>query len=380
MSSTSGLPAQSLIDGLGQGILIFDADNHLLMSNQAARHILGADLRMIKTQGWKAVTALFGARQPNPDHLPEAARARALASEYPVRFHAFYAGNYLPCFASAVRASSGDIYTMITLEQPDWTPITDLFDTFLKEVHENSSSTRGHADLILASLKRPKPNETVEGLSKRIGGFAGLIQTHMHRLIRLADMMARMERLRTNNLRDEVQSATRTLDLRDFIEDFIESLGEDHFLDPETEKQDYRSRITLKVPSNLRVQASPTHLAAVLRDMLRNAIMYSMMATPIVLSAQEHDSGIQLDLSDEGYGIRASETERVILPFQRGRQPQIISEFGYGLSIYLCKAEVEAMNGRLWFESEEGVGTTFSIKLPSAASAPASRSSSGRSA
>ncbi|MBE2183048.1 MAG: hypothetical protein IAE89_06455, partial [Anaerolineae bacterium] len=35
-----------------------------------------------------------------------------------------------------------------------------------------------------------------------------------------------------------------------------------------------------------------------------------------------------------------------------------------GLSLYLCKHEVEAMNGRLWFESDEGVGTTFSIKLP----------------
>jgi signal transduction histidine kinase len=41
-----------------------------------------------------------------------------------------------------------------------------------------------------------------------------------------------------------------------------------------------------------------------------------------------------------------------------------MAEFGYGLAMYLCKSEVEAMNGRIWFESEEGVGTTFSIKLP----------------
>ena len=67
---------------------------------------------------------------------------------------------------------------------------------------------------------------------------------------------------------------------------------------------------------------------------------------------------------DEGYGIRASDSERVFLPFTRSRQPQIMGEFGYGLSLYLCKNEVEAMNGRIWFESEEGTGTTFSIKLP----------------
>ena len=45
-----------------------------------------------------------------------------------------------------------------------------------------------------------------------------------------------------------------------------------------------------------------------------------------------------------------------------------MGEFGYGLGLHLCKNEIEAMNGRIWFESEEGTGTTFSIKLPAAAS------------
>ena len=62
--------------------------------------------------------------------------------------------------------------------------------------------------------------------------------------------------------------------------------------------------------------------------------------------------------------MRAKEFDRVFMPFQRARQPQIISEFGYGLSLYLCKHEVEAMNGRMWFESEEGVGSTFILMLP----------------
>jgi signal transduction histidine kinase len=73
---------------------------------------------------------------------------------------------------------------------------------------------------------------------------------------------------------------------------------------------------------------------------------------------------VQIDVIDQGYGIRAKEADRVFAPFQRARQPQIIGEFGYGLSLYLAKAEVEAMGGRIWYESEEGVGSTFSVKLP----------------
>jgi two-component system sensor histidine kinase SenX3 len=106
------------------------------------------------------------------------------------------------------------------------------------------------------------------------------------------------------------------------------------------------------------------HLAVILRDLLRNAIMYSLKASPVYIVGHGRDQSVQIDVVDEGYGIRGSEAERVFAPFMRARQPQIVGEFGYGLSLYLCKHEVEAMNGRIWFESEEGVGTTFSLKLP----------------
>jgi signal transduction histidine kinase len=91
-----------------------------------------------------------------------------------------------------------------------------------------------------------------------------------------------------------------------------------------------------------------------------------MKATPIIIMAQTspQNQSVQIDVIDEGYGIRAKEFERVFASFQRARQPQILGEFGYGISLYLCKHEVEAMNGKIWFESEEGVGTTFSLKLP----------------
>jgi signal transduction histidine kinase len=39
-------------------------------------------------------------------------------------------------------------------------------------------------------------------------------------------------------------------------------------------------------------------------------------------------------------------------------------EHGHGLSLYLAKAEVEALGGRMWYDSEEGVGSTFRFKIP----------------
>ena len=112
------------------------------------------------------------------------------------------------------------------------------------------------------------------------------------------------------------------------------------------------------------INGSAPYLNSALRELVRNAIMYSLVGTPITIVALPKGNNVQIDIIDEGYGIRQKEYERVFAPFSRARQPQIISEFGYGLAMYLCKTELEAMNGRLWFTSKEGVGTTFSIQLP----------------
>lgn len=359
-----GLQSQAVIDGLGQGVLVFDTANRLVMENQAARTILGADLKLIRSEGWKAATVLFNTRLSDPDQSLDVIRAKALASERPVRFHAYRSGEHVPCWAAAIHGTGGEVYTMLTIDVPDWTALTELMEKYLEEVRDAVDSTAGHADLIMQSVARPKPNETVEQLGRRITGFARIMSIHMHRLGALTSLMERLESVRTNRVRESVRAARRRLNLSTFIEDFLEELDEHALADPESEAQDFRRRLQINIPDDLLIYASPTHLAVILRDILRNAIMYSLKASPVYIVAHGRDQSVQIDVIDEGYGIRASEAERVFAPFMRARQPQIVGEFGYGLSLYLCKHEVEAMNGRIWFESEEGVGTTFSLKLP----------------
>lgn len=356
---------QSVLDGMGQAILIFDHEDHLVMDNLAARTLLGSDLKLIRASGWTAASALFNTRTSATD-TADFARKKALESARPVRFRIYRSGEYVPCWASAVHSTGGDIYTMITVEQPDWMALSDLLDHFRDEVEHAASATMGHTKLITATLRTPKKNETTEQLGKRVAGFVTLITTHMHRQERLMKLFARLEAIRTGKLAERVRNERRKIQLADFVEDFLEILPEVSLIDPETEQQDYRARITSSIPDDLLVYAAPHCLTDILHDLLRNAIMYSMKATPIMIMAHPStgNQSAQIDVVDEGYGIRAKEFERVFTPFERARQPQIIGEFGYGLSLYLCKQEVETMNGKVWFESEEGVGTTFSFKLP----------------
>jgi signal transduction histidine kinase len=363
----SGVQPQALLDALGQGVLIFDSTGKLVSANDAARTLIGADFKLIRAEGWSAAAALMDTRITDPTRTANDVREAARESGTPVRFQMYRLGEYLPCWISVIQ-TPGDMLTVIAVEQPDWTIVSDLITFYLREVVNGVDSTRGHAQLIARSLELQKPGDNLDKLVHRIGGFTRLIDTHMHRLGYLTDMLSRLESIRTGHIRDAMHKAAKKVDLLEFVGNFVEELDEYTLVDPESDlsTESHRARLNISIPPELAIHAAQSTLARVLRDMLRNAIMYSMKATPIQIraSVNRRDHTVQIDVTDEGYGIRASEQERVFQPFARARQPQVIGEFGYGLSLFLCKHEIEAMNGRLWFQSEEGVGTTFSIKLP----------------
>lgn len=369
MSSTKtlfdSLDFKAVLDGLGQGVLIFDAEDRLILDNIAARSILGANLVIVRAEGWRAAAVLLDSARdgrPSADEL----RAKALRQTEPVRFHTFLAGVYTPCWATAIYGLGGAIYTMITLEQPDWSSLTELMSRFRAEARTSVSSTLGHAELIKQVLAKRTPTTTTDQLASRVGGFADLMLVHMRRLELLMSLLHRLELIRTGQLADIVYENSKSIALADFLEDLLEELSDAPLTEGSDPDVDCRDRITVDVPPDLKVLGSKAHLTSIVRDLLRNSIMYSEPNTPIILQATAlpKTRSVQIDLIDQGYGIRAKEAGRVFAPFERARQPQIIAEFGYGLSLYLVKTEIEAMGGRIWFNSEEGVGTTFSFKLP----------------
>lgn len=369
---------QAILDGMGQGILMFSPEGKLVLDNLTARTMLGTDLSVIRQAGWSAAAVLFNQQLPDPKLTLEAARTQALTLGRPTRFRTYRAGEVLPCWVAGVPGPNGVLYTMLTMEQPDWQPVTEILDRFNDELRMAIESASGHVRLIAQVLNGRKPTDTPEQLAKRVTGFARLVDVQMIRSTRLMTMVERLSAIRVGMLREQVRSGRRRIVLDTYLEDLLEEINKAPLVDPETEVTDVRSRIRLDVPRDLAVEASPHHLTRVLHDILANAMMYSMRATAVHISAYRKGAVIQMDITDEGYGVRDSERERVFAPFQRARQPQIMGEFGYGLSLYLCKHEVEAMNGRIWFDSAEGAGSTFSMTLPAAASSgTASSSSSG---
>lgn len=364
MDSQTRPQLTTVLDHIGAGVLIFDAADQLIFDNASARRLLGANLVLIRAEGWSAIAMLIDVH-PGDYKNAQDLRLQAQRAHKPLRFSMLLGGSYMPCWVAAYE-EHGQSYTQVVINDADWTALTELMGTFRAEARSAITDTSGHAEFLRQLLSNPPAKLSAVELGERSLGMLGLISIKMYRMQLLVDMLHRLELIRTGQLAQVIINTSREIELEDFVEDFMEELHEEAIVDPNADQQAYQQRLIFDLDDNLFVQAPPTYLRHILRDILRNALMYSEPDTPVKVRIASASGGrhVEFVIQDQGYGVRAKETERVFEPFQRARQPHIMREHGYGLSLYLVKAEVEALGGRIWFESEEGVGSTFSFKLP----------------
>jgi hypothetical protein len=218
------LDSQFVIDGLGQGILIFNSKGHLEMDNLAIRKFLGKDLNMIREKGWDGAKALFDVGLQDENSNADQARSKALEADEPVPFGIHYSGEYVHCWAASVIGKNGELYTMITLASPDWTAMQDLIGKFQSEINNTLEGAYGHVRLVDRTIEHIKESETAEQLAKRVGNFTKLIKIETIRAQRYMEMFERLENIRTGEIKKQLRGRHTKVVIEDFLEEFLEEL------------------------------------------------------------------------------------------------------------------------------------------------------------
>ncbi len=105
-------------------------------------------------------------------------------------------------------------------------------------------------------------------------------------------------------------------------------------------------------------------LTQVLINLIENATKFTHNDGKITVAACEEDENIHITISDTGIGVSADVISNLFQRFYQVDASTTRSYGGTGIGLYISKLIVEVHKGKIWAESEEGVGTTFHVVLP----------------
>ena len=125
--------------------------------------------------------------------------------------------------------------------------------------------------------------------------------------------------------------------------------------------------VKVEVPPDLTLTTDEPTLAAVLENLLDNAVKYSQQLVDVELSARPGRKGqVVIEVRDRGIGIERADLRRVFERFYRAPNEDVRSRRGTGLGLFVVSTLVRSLGGKVTAESAgAGQGTTMRVVLPS---------------
>jgi len=185
--------------------------------------------------------------------------------------------------------------------------------------------------------------------------FLGYIASESERLTEIVDQLLNVARLDAGDLQVELGR----IDVGSVVSELVETVEESGVMNGH--------RFEIDLPDEpLAAEADPDKVRQVFNILVENALRYSPGGGTVTVGARRSDDRVEVRVADEGIGIPAAERERIFRKFYRAESAARDGAAGTGLGLFIAKELVTAMGGRIWVESIEGEGSSFSFELPAA--------------
>jgi len=225
----------------------------------------------------------------------------------------------------------------------------EIIASIAQELRQPMSSITGYTDLLIS--------ESVGILGELQRKFLERVRASIDRMNHLIGDLIQITTLESGNLAISSKSVVLTEVIDEAIEMTSSQIREKNIL--------LRVDISPDLPEMLSDQDA---LLQIILHLLQNAGAATPIEGEITLKAEFstalNDEIVEIKVTDTGEGIPKEELPRVFSRLYRADNPLIqgVGDTGVGLSI--AKTLTEALGGRIWVESEPGVGSTFSLLLP----------------
>ena len=351
MKAEDELEARSATNGTGLavGLLVVDEDGAIRLADALARQLLAlpeGEVVGIPVDGvysdptWaQTIDALLASDPTTPEHAHLTLQVREETLE-----------------ADLVRLTGRDNQLdglVITLKtEKSLAEQQEALIGLANEFRTPMTSLTGYIDLLLG--------EQVGILTEMQRQFLERVKASIEQMKQLLNDLIRL----TSPDARRVDLVPQPIDLIQIIEQAIMGLS--------ARFRERHLTVQLDLPPKLPpVQADRDSLYQIMLRLLSNAALCSEEGSGIVISAalersEETDVPpfIRISITDTGGGIASDDLSKVFRRFFRAHQPLIEGMGERGVGMAIAKTLVEANGGRIWVDTDPGVGSTFSFVLP----------------
>lgn len=229
--------------------------------------------------------------------------------------------------------------------------------TMSHEIRTPINAVMGYADLLDAGVAGP--------LTDRQRGYVEGIRSssqHLHGLVSDVLDLAKIEA-------GEMKVSVEDMPIRPVITWALQ------IIEPQAERKNLTVRLVWESDRGVRVLGDSDRLRQVLLNLLANSLKFTEENGTITVRCVEREAAdaaalpevgpwVVVEVEDTGRGIPATELDRVFEPFVQAEAGHTRRAAGTGLGLTISRRLARLMGGDLTAESEEGVGSTFSLWLP----------------
>jgi PAS domain S-box-containing protein len=333
----------AIIDSLTDGLMVFDEEGKLSLINPAAQKIFEIEKEIL---GRSIVEFLNFPNLKNLFYLLGKEIKEVFRKELEIRKNLILEVTSLPILKEEKKFGNLVILHDITREKTIERMKIEFVSISAHQFRTPLSAIRWS----LETLSKEKLGKLTEG-QKEIVGKA---QDSNERMLTLID-----------DLLDVVSiEEGRRLYKPTFseLEKVIQSVTE--YYQEEIRKK--QIKFEFQVPSEKlpKIKIDTAKIVLAVKNLLDNAIKYTLPGGMITIALKSTEKEIEFSIEDTGIGIPEDQQQNVFKKFFRGSNAVKIETEGNGLGLFIVKNIIEAHNGKIWFQSEEGEGTTCYFNLP----------------
>ncbi|MFH1207823.1 MAG: HAMP domain-containing sensor histidine kinase [Patescibacteria group bacterium] len=190
-------------------------------------------------------------------------------------------------------------------------------------------------------------------LTKEQKSFLAEIYSSTQSMIALVNSLLNISRLELGTLNVEPELTDIRGIISGVLTDFSSMVKKKHL------------KVAIRIPSTLsKFVVDGKLIKIVIQNLIKNAVKYTPDSGSIFLSVIRDKKKIILLIRDSGIGIPRNQQSRIFSKFFRADNAKEVDTDGSGLGLYIVKAIVQKVGGKVWYVSSQNHGSSFFVALP----------------